>query len=297
MKWSQEWDLHSHTVNSDGMYDESTVASMMNDEGVKFWSLTDHDTTSGWIEAEKSCNRIGIKFIPGIEITCKPGLLMNQDYMQERNIKNAKTSWHLLAYFPKDSVNKKTISQIEKWLTPFKSNRVSRMLSMLEKLRQFNMEISLEDVSKHAKDTIGRPHLAKAMLSKGYVETIDEAFDVWIGDGRPCHVENEQPTIQDAVNMVKNFGGITSLAHPVNYGVETERLLPYLSSVKVDAVEAFHSSHDSSYRNELFQESRKLGLGVTTGSDFHGTDHNYKAGKALVPTSYLPEFFSQFVEE
>lgn len=294
MRWSQEWDLHSHTVNSDGMHDEQTVATMMKNEGVRYWSLTDHDTTSGWIESAKACTNIGMIFIPGIEITCKPGLPMNIEYMQKMGLKNAKTSWHLLAYFPKESVNQTTMQEIEDWLSPFKSNRVSRMISMLERLEEFDMKILLEEVSSYAKDTIGRPHLAKAMLAKGYVDSVDEAFDNWIGDGKPAHVENEQPSIQDAVTMVKKFGGITSLAHPVNYGVETEKLLPYLKNVQVDAIEAFHRSHDSKYRHELLNASRNIGIGVTTGSDFHGTDHNFNAGRALVPISDLPEFFTQF---
>ena len=74
LRWTQDWDLHSHTVNSDGMYDEKTVAEMMKSAGVKYWSLTDHDTTAGWIKAAKHCSRVGINFIPGIEITCKPDI-------------------------------------------------------------------------------------------------------------------------------------------------------------------------------------------------------------------------------
>ena len=85
---------------------------------------------------------------------------MDIEYMQKMELKNAKTSG-ILAYFPKESVNQTTMQEIENWLSPFKSNRVSRMISMLERLEEFDMKISLEEVSRYAKDTIGRPHLAK----------------------------------------------------------------------------------------------------------------------------------------
>ena len=295
LRWTQDWDLHSHTVNSDGMYDEKTVAEMMKSAGVKYWSLTDHDTTAGWINAAKHCSRVGINFIPGIEITCKPDIAPQEDYKQKMGLQNAKTSWHLLAYFPIECLADGTIAEIENWLAPFKENRVERMKSMLERLNEFGHHISLEEVRSYATDTIGRPHLAKAMVAAGIVETSDEAFETWIGDGKPAHVENEQPTISDAVSMVKNYGGITSLAHPKNYAVPTEILLKSLKKSGVDAVEAFHSSHSDVYRHELLTAARLQGLSVTTGSDFHGTDHNSRSGKSLVPLSDLHPFFQAFM--
>ena len=108
-------------------------------------------------------------------------------------------------------------------------------------------------------------------------------------------MENEQPTISDAVSMVKQCGGITSLAHPKNYAVPTEILLKSLKESGVDAVEAFHSSHSDVYRHELLCMARLQGLSVTTGSDFHGTEHNSRSGKSLVPLSDLHPFFQEFI--
>ena len=162
LRWTQDWDLHSHTVNSDGMYDEKTVAEMMKSSGVKYWSLTDHDTTAGWIKAAKHCSRVGINFIPGIEITCKPDIAPQEDYKQKMGLQNAKTSWHLLAYFPIECLADGTIAEIENWLAPFKENRVERMKSMLERLNEFGHHISLEEVRSYATDTIG-----KASFSEG----------------------------------------------------------------------------------------------------------------------------------
>lgn len=288
--------MHSHTVNSDGMHDEKTVAELMKSSGVKYWALTDHDTTAGWKKAAKYCSMIGLNFIPGIEITCKPDIAPQEEFKQKMGLKDAKTSWHLLAYFPSECLANGAISKIEKWLSPFKENRVERMKSMLGKLKEFGHDISLDEVRSYATDTIGRPHLAKAMVAARIVETADEAFETWIGDGKPAHVENEQPAISDAVRMVKKYGGITSLAHPKNYGVPTDILLNSLNKSGVDAVEAFHSSHSDNYRHELLLGARKQGLSVTTGSDFHGTTHNSRSGKALVPLPDLHPFFQAFIQ-
>ncbi|MDA8638927.1 hypothetical protein N9L22_04060, partial [Candidatus Poseidonia alphae] len=95
----------------------------------------------------------------------------------------------------------------------------------------------------------------------------------WIGDGNPGFVPHEKPTIQEAVTAVKAAGGVTSLAHPIYYGVPVKQLIDVLKTQGINAVEAVHRSHDDAYRYELMQQATSQGLGITVGSDFHGTSY------------------------
>ena len=98
--WTQYYDLHSHSTNSDGEHSVDYVAKLMKDNEVKYWSLTDHDTISGWKMAQQSAKQIGINFIPGVEITCERGIEPDNDELIRQNRERASKSWHLLAYFP-----------------------------------------------------------------------------------------------------------------------------------------------------------------------------------------------------
>ena len=98
--WSDAFDLHSHSTNSDGEHSVDRVAELMAEAGVKHWALTDHDTIAGWDDAKLAAQQVGIEFIPGVEITCEPGLAVCEQEMQRWQRDRAPTSWHLLAYFP-----------------------------------------------------------------------------------------------------------------------------------------------------------------------------------------------------
>ena len=98
--WTQHYDLHSHSTNSDGEHSVEFVAGLMNDNGVKVWSLTDHDTIAGWKNGEESARALGLTFIPGVEITCERGLNPRSEELIRNNRERASRSWHLLAYFP-----------------------------------------------------------------------------------------------------------------------------------------------------------------------------------------------------
>ena len=181
------------------------MAKRAYDSGVRVWSLTDHDTNTGWTEAQLACDSLGMRFIPGVEITCEVEITSDT--------KNP-SSWHLLAYFP-DGASE----EFSEWLVGLKEARLPRMKLMLAAMGELGHEIPLEDVEKFADGALGRPHLARAMIEHGIVETISEAFEQYIGNGAPAFRERPLPTIAEAVQMVHQSGGITSLAHPLYYGI------------------------------------------------------------------------------
>ena len=271
--WTEAVDLHCHSRHSDGLHSPSEMAERAFKSGVRVWSLTDHDTNSGWIEAQQACDSLGMRFIPGVEITCEVEITSETQ---------TPSSWHLLAYFPDGASDEFT-----DWLTSLKYARVPRMKLMLEALSELGHDIPLEDVEKYADDSLGRPHLARAMVEHGIVETVSEAFEKYIGNGGPAFRERPLPTISQAVGMVQQSAGITSLAHPFYYGISNEILIPLLLKLGVDCVEAVHNSHPDSYRYELMQQ----GLPVTVGGDSHGTENRPSPGKICVPIKHLHPCF------
>lgn len=291
--WTQDFDLHSHSTHSDGLHEIELVAQKMKDADVKVWSLTDHDTISGWNRARIAAQERGIRFIPGVEITCLPGLQADGKELERLDRERAAKSWHLLAYFPNFEDSSDGSQEFQSWLQPLQDGRLPRMTKMVEKLCQLGMPISLDSVLEKASGSVGRPHLAEVMVEKGYVESKGEAFELWIGDGLPAHVVQLIPTIAEATKMVHESGGFVSLAHPLYYGISPEVLIEFCSSVGVDSIEAFHGSHPDSYRYDLWRIAKQYGMTITCGSDFHGSDHGHRPGFMAVPKNDLsPKLYS-----
>ncbi len=161
------------------------------------------------------------------------------------------------------------------------------MKLMLAAMGELGHQIPLEDVEKFADGALGRPHLARAMIEHGIVETISEAFEQYIGNGAPAFRERPLPTIAEAVQMVHQSGGITSLAHPLYYGISNEILIPRLLQLGVDCVEAIHNSHSDSYRYEMLQQ----GMPISVGGDSHGTENRPSPGKISAPIKHLHPCF------
>ncbi len=285
--WTQDYDLHSHSTNSDGEHSVEYVAQLMKENQVKYWSLTDHDTIAGWSNASVAAKNHDIKFIPGVEITCERGLQPDPQELGRLQREHASKSWHLLAYFPNLKSEDKLAKEFAHWLKPLQDSRVPRMKGMLEKLSNLGMAITFQEVEQRAGGSIGRPHLAEVMVEKGFVESKSEAFDKWIGDGLPAHVAQLKPSIEEAVKMVKHCGGITSLAHPLYYGISPKELAKYCHQVGIDSIEAFHRSHPDKYRYELWQECIANSLAISCGSDFHGQSYGSNPGKMVVPIKQL----------
>jgi predicted metal-dependent phosphoesterase TrpH len=161
------------------------------------------------------------------------------------------------------------------------------MMAMCDRLGELGMPVSIDEVSAKASGSVGRPHLAEVMVERGYVSTKQEAFETWIGDGLPGFVAHVKPTLEEAVNAVNAAGGFTSLAHPLYYGVPSQRLLAALYEHGVNAIEAVHRSHSDAYRHELTVEAAVHGMGVTVGSDFHGLSWQARPGNMPVQSGTL----------
>ena len=291
--WTEAFDLHSHSTNSDGEHPVADVAKMMAESKVKFWSLTDHDTISGWSSAKSAAESEGMRFIPGVEITCMPGLEADSKVMEARQRDRASDSWHLLAYFPEMELTSRQHDGFEAWLAPLGQGRIPRMKTMVQRLGELGMPVDFDAVVARAGDSVGRPHLADEMIAAGYVETRQQAFDEWIGDGKPVHITRPKPSIAEACKAVHDAGGFTSLAHPLYYCIGTPDLIAFCIEAGVDAIECFHRSHADAYRYELWNAAKNAGLGVTCGSDFHGRMYNQAPGRMAVPTLTLPSAFSE----
>ena len=287
--WTQLHDLHSHSLHSDGEHPVDKVAELMHAEGVKTWSLTDHDTASGWMEAATAAARLGLRFVPGVEITCEPALPPDREHLQRIGRERASASWHLLAYFPDHAPgeNDDSVDSFKAWLAPRQDGRLPRMEAMCQRLEELGMPVDVATVCAKASGSVGRPHLAERMVELGYVSSKFEAFETWIGDGLPAFVPHLKPTVEEAVRVVQAAGGVTSLAHPLYYGVPTEALIENLASSGVDAVEAVHRSHDDAYRHELTEAAMRHGLAVSVGSDFHGLSWQPRPGNMPVRTATL----------
>jgi predicted metal-dependent phosphoesterase TrpH len=286
--WTEKFDLHSHSTNSDGQHPVEDVAHMMSESNVRYWSLTDHDTISGWDAAQTAAEVNGMVFIPGVEITCMPGLPAESSILELRNQERTSDSWHLLAYFPSMKFQSEQHRNFQAWLAPLGEGRIPRMLTMIGKLGELGMPVDFDAVIARAGGSVGRPHLADEMMALGYIETRQEAFDKWIGDGKPAHISRPQPSITDACAAVHAAGGITSLAHPFYYCIDTDALVAFCLQSDVDAIECFHRSHSDAYRFELWSAAKDSGLSVTCGSDFHGTQYNQTPGHMAVPIVTLP---------
>jgi len=289
--WSSSFDLHCHTTHSDGALSVEELADAMAKQQVRVWSLTDHDTIAGWDEAKAAAQERNIRFIPGVELTCAVELPWDENILEASSRNRPPSSWHLLAYFPYDP-NPEGLKKFQEWLSPLQDDRIPRMLEIIDKVNGFGMKIEASDVLSRAKGSVGRPHLAMAMVDAGHVDSIDQAFEEWLGDGRPCNVERPKPSLAEATALVHAAGGITSLAHPRYYGVDYATLIQHLKASGVDAIEAFHRSHSDDERHQLWKLAEQYGLGITVGSDFHSFRGGHRPGHMPVVVKSLPTLIS-----
>ena len=254
-------DLHTHSSVSDGTQPPGQLVRAARAAGLDVIALADHDTVDGWTEAEAAALQVGLDVVPAIEVS---------------------TSWrsadvHLLAYWP-DPGDPRLVAM----LAAIREGRRRRVPRMLERLAAHGIELTEADVRRAAgaAASVGRPHVADALVAAGVVGSRDEAFASWIGEGRPGHVSKPAPDLVDALATVAAAGGVSVLAHPWGRGsrrVLDEETLVTLAGVGLDGLEVDHVDHDDGDRAELRRIAATAHLVVTGGSDYHGD------GKAGVP--------------
>ena len=247
-------DLHVHSTASDGKYAPEAIVSKAAGLGLKYLSLTDHDTIDGIgpaLEAVK--NFPGLTFIPGVELSTDL----------------ADGEAHILGYFIDY-----TSPELKKELEKFRNSRSIRARRMVEKLADLGLEIDWSRVQQIAGDgAIGRPHVAQAMLEKGYVKTFGEAFDKYIGHGGTAYVEREKITPEEAVALILRCKGLPVLAHPFTVK-DPEAMVITLKKAGLIGIEAYYKDNTPEKTEDTLKLAEKYGLIATGGTDYHGIDEN-----------------------
>jgi predicted metal-dependent phosphoesterase TrpH len=258
-------DLHLHTTASDGRLKPTEIIRLANEKQVQIAAITDHDTVAGIEEALTEADRIhAIKVIPGVEI----------------NTDLPTGELHVLGYFI-DFTNRELISSLEK----IQESRVGRARKMVEKLAQLGVPISWQRILELAHgESICRPHIAQALLEKGYITMESEAFDKYIGRNGPAYIEREKIRPEEAVKIIQKAGGVPVLAHPADI-LGVEQLIIQLKLAGLKGLEAYYSRYDSATINRLVSLARKYDLLTTGGTDYH---HFQDSREAMLGSIDLP---------
>jgi predicted metal-dependent phosphoesterase TrpH len=244
-------DLHSHSLASDGQYAAAEVAARAAAAGVKVWGLCDHDTVAGLPAAQQAAERIGVRLVPGIELSA---------FLDRREI-------HLLGHFV--DPEHPGLKRFEDFLA---ERRRHRMEQIVEKLATLGVPLRVENIEKHSGGkTIGRPHVARAIVETGIVASVKEAFDRFLGEGRPAYVQRYRLDADEAVRLVRAAGGTTTVAHPGVNGLERGDL-ERLRAAGVVGLEVQHADHNPSVREKYRRAAEALDLVPTAGSDYHGPE-------------------------
>ncbi len=245
-------DLHVHSTASDGLLSPTKVVEAAARAGLGAVALADHDTVGGLDEAMEAGRRLGVEVVPAVELNTDFGLV----------------EIHILGYF----FDWKSPKLLEK-LAKLRHARVERGRKMVEKLRELGVPLTMERVLEHSGGgSVGRPHVAHALVEMGAVPNTNEAFNQFLVRGAPAYVARTKMTPVDAVNVIMEAGGVAGIAHPAKAG--RDRLISDLVKYGLGAIEAFHIDHGPDYARHYQALARRFGLIPTGGSDAHGFDSN-----------------------
>jgi predicted metal-dependent phosphoesterase TrpH len=245
-------DLHVHSTASDGRLSPTQVIKEAAGRGLKYIALTDHDTVAGIAEAKAAAAGFrGLQVIPGIEIST--------------DIPQGEV--HVLGYFI-DYTDPGLLAKLE----DFKNSRLKRAEKMVSKLEGLGIPVEWRRVKELAgTSTIGRPHIAQAMLEKGYVPSFKDAFDDYLGHGKPAYVEREKMLPAEAVAIIVKAGGLPVLAHPLTTE-DPEGLVTELVPAGLVGLESYYNGYTSEEVEGLLAMAARHKLIATGGSDFHGIE-------------------------
>lgn len=246
-------DLHAHTTASDGDHTPTQLVERAAALGLTAIAITDHDTMNGVREGMEAGKRHGVEVVPGIELST--AIEIGQ--------------CHLLGYFLDPDA-----PEVRERLERLRNNRARRNAQMVEKLNALGIDLTLQEVAAVAGgEVIGRPHFARALLERGDVSDLREAFDRYLADGAAAHVPKDKIVPEEAIRLLHAAGGVVILAHP-NYlkrgPAETEAEILRLQSAGLDGIEARYSRHTPEDTARYLDLAERHGLLTSGGSDFHG---------------------------
>lgn len=255
-------DLHTHSNVSDGTDTPAELMAKARQAGLDVVALSDHDTFDGLDQAAESAARQGIRLVPAMEMSAA----LNG------------SSVHLLAYGADP-----TDAALSAELTRVRQGRMGRVGAVLAKLAALGLPLTEDDVMRQVGDSpsVGRPHIADALVAAGYLADRREAFDRYLSDTGPAHVERYAVDLASAIRLVADAGGAAVIAHPWGRGsrdvLTRDTLRSLASQLPLAGLEVDHQDHTHEQRTQLRRLARDLGLLVTGSSDFHGdgkTDHD-----------------------
>ncbi len=267
-------DLHLHSIYSDGSFSPKELIEMAVNKGVKAIALADHDTVEGVEEMVEYGLEKGIEVIPAIEFST---------FSKQAEI-------HILGYYI-DYKEEVFLAKIKELF----NSRLNRAREMVKKLNNLGIGISYKDVQGLAGDKyIGRPHIARAMIAAGYIDTMKQAFSTdYIGNGGRAYVSKSRLSPADAIKIIKQAGGIAVLAHPffINNGNSLDKdTIKSFISLGLEGIEVYHSQHDKQTSDYYLDIAKDLGLLVTGGSDFHGANTpGLEIGDVILAEKYVAE--------
>ncbi len=247
-------DLHTHSTASDGSYSPGEVVRLAKEAGLKAVALTDHDTTEGLAAAVAAGAELGVEVIPGVEISAR----FTGDSM------------HILGYFIDFHSGR-----LEERLAVLKQARKERNPKIIAKLNALGIPITMEQVERiSGGGQIGRPHIARALLERGYVRSIQQAFDIYLRNSGKAYVQKFRFPPAEALDMIREAGGVPVLSHPFTLGLSSaaalKEVLLDLQALGLAGVEVFYADHSPEQEARYLKLARQLDLLVTGGSDFHG---------------------------
>lgn len=239
-------DLHTHSNASDGIFRPAKLLALAAKAGLKALGLTDHDTVKGLPEAFEAANKHSLELVPGVEISILEGA---------REI-------HILGYYPSNT------EYLHGELEDIREERFERMDRIVDKLKKLGFKVNPEEVLAEAGDSApGRLHLARLLLRKKYVHSLNEAFSLYLNPDRGAYVPRRLMTLKRAMELLAAVKAVRVIAHPGGLGEEIiDRLIP----MGLQGIEVFHPDHSAAQKQYYQQLALARGLIVTGGSDFHG---------------------------
>ncbi len=254
-------DLHTHTTASDGSLAPAALVQKAQEIGLAALAVTDHDTISGLAEAAEAAREMRIDFLAGVELS----------------VEDKDGRFHLLGYgFDPEG------PELAERLAALRRSRAARNAQMAEKMAALGLPVTLDDVREAAKkhggeesEVIARPHFAQALINKGIVSSVQEAFDKYLASGRPLYQAKDVLTPADAIALLHRAGGVAVMAHPglvpLSEPALAVRVAALHDAAGLDGIEALYSQHSPADTERFLELARRHGLLITGGSDFHGT--------------------------
>jgi len=249
-------DLHSHSTVSDGTDTPAEVVALGATAGLTALALTDHDTLEHLPEARAAAAEHELRLVPACEISCELG-------------DRAPGTMHLLVYFVDE-----TPGPLQDRLGELQAGRGDRNQQIVDCLRANGVDVTLDEVLAQAGEgSVGRPHVARVLLEKGYVGSIQEAFDRWLAKGRPAYFERVRLSPEESIALAHASGGVPVMAHPSSLDLDDgalEELVAGLTETGLDGLECEYGRYSPDERAAHRELAGRHGLAVTGGSDYHG---------------------------